>query len=307
MTTKRTIADEAEAAAAEERRLGVTGYDRVSSLLIAMLISVGVSVVLLVALWLSARMVSTPTSPTVTFGRVGEGGGDRRASGGIEIDTPADEPAAGRDKTTSDVAKNLSTLGTAVADNAADLDAVARLGRKGKGKGENGGNGDGKGVGQRDGPVGDPVKKTMWYPRNWELVIPKGNTLEQYARQLDHFHIELGVIMPDNRIVYAYNLAKAKPDRKEIRNPSANEHRFYLVCQNGYLEQAESELLARAGIESEGRPILKFLPPETEQTLARLEREYNGASPKDIRRTRFGIKGSPGAYEFFVSDQPLKR
>ena len=36
------------------------------------------------------------------------------------------------------------------------------------------------------------------------------NTLDAYARQLDFFKIELGVLLPDNKIVYAYNLAKSQ-------------------------------------------------------------------------------------------------
>ncbi|MCE5266666.1 MAG: hypothetical protein LLG00_02105, partial [Planctomycetaceae bacterium] len=195
------------------------------------------------------------------------------------------------------------SLGTAVAANVVELDdpnftAPKRQGAYGSGGGIYGGFGPGRGLGHGPGKPG--------FPRNWELIFQKGGTLETYAQQLDFFKIELGVIMPDNRIVYAYNLRKAKPDKKELK-PAVNEKRFYLILQNGGLAQADEDLLARAGIQTDGRPVLKFLASETEQTLARLEREYKGASPKDIRRTRFGIKGSPGAYEFFVIDQPLKR
>ena len=44
--------------------------------------------------------------------------------------------------------------------------------------------------------------------RNWGFVFRKGKTLNEYARQLDFFDIELGVLMPDNKLVYVTDLAE---------------------------------------------------------------------------------------------------
>ncbi len=198
----------------------------------------------------------------------------------------------------------MASLDTALSTSAAELDdpnlsAPTHMGSYGTGGGIYGGFGDGRGLGHGPGKPG--------LPRHWEVTFQKGATLDLYARQLDFFHIELGVVMPDNRIIYAYNLAKPKPDRREVKNPSVNERRYYLTWRSGGLEQADQELLARAGIDTEGHLILKFLPPETEQDLATKEKSFKGASPKDIAKTRFGVQTAGGGFEFYVIDQPLKR
>ena len=45
----------------------------------------------------------------------GEGGGDGRAAGGSQLDTPSDEPFVGKDKETTDLQQDLTVLGTAAA------------------------------------------------------------------------------------------------------------------------------------------------------------------------------------------------
>ncbi len=293
--------------AQEGRRVAVSPYDRASSMLLAMLISIGVAVSLLFMIWLSNRIhASQPSVPVemAEYREDGEGGGDGRPAGGSQLDAPSDEPFVGTAEKTPDVQQDLNTLGTAVSSNVVELDdpnltAQTHQGSYGTGGGIYGGFGDGRGLGHGPGKPG--------LPRHWEVMFQKGNTLDLYARQLDFFHIELGVVMPDNRIIYASNLSKAKPDRKEITNPSVNEKRYYLTWRSGALQQADEELLARAGIDTEGHLILKFLPPDTERLLADLEKNFRGKSPKDINKTRFGVQAVGDGFQFYVIEQSMKR
>ena len=101
-----------------------------------------------------------------------------------------------------------------------------------------------------------------------------------YARQLDFFKIELGVLQPDNKIIYVFNLTKPKPDTRTVSNPSLNEKRYYLTWRTGEMQQADRDLLAKAGVDSGDRLILKFLPPEVERTWSR----RRGATAESIRR-----------------------
>ena len=48
------------------------------------------------------------------------------------------------------------------------------------------------------------------------------NTLEAYARQLDYFKIELGIILPGNKVICTKNLTKRRPDTYIINNASVN-------------------------------------------------------------------------------------
>ncbi len=299
------MSSKAKAVVVAGRRIEVSLYDRVSSLLLAMLIITGAVAVLLLLLWISSKVSVTQIAVPVEMMEVsedGEGGGDGRAAGGSQLDTPSDEPFVGKDKETVDVQQDLSALGSAVASKVAELDdpefvAPTRHGSFGSGGGIYGGFGPGRGLGHGPGKPG--------WPRHWEVMFSKA-TLDVYAKQLDFFKIELGILQPDNKIIYAYNLAKPKPDTRVVKDPAANEKRYYLTWRNGEMQQADHELLRRAGVDVGDRLILKFLPREVEGNLFVLERDKNGKTPKEIRKTRFGVQAEGAGFKFYVLDQSLR-
>jgi hypothetical protein len=291
----------------EGRRLNVSLYDRASSGLLAMVITVGTVVSLLLMVWLSNRVFRTIKAADVELVEVneeGEGGGDGRATGGSQQFDNVSNDIVGKDRETVDVQESLSVVDNSVAARAAELDdpnlaEPTRHGSFGSGGGLYGGFGDGRGLGHGPGRPG--------YPRHWEITFPKGNTLEAYARQLDFFGIELGIILPDNKIVYAFHLAKPRPDTRVITDPYKNEKRYYLSWRNGDLMKADRELLARAGIQAEDYVVLQFLPKETEKALLILERSYRGTDPKKMGKTRFGIQPAGDGFVFYVLEQTTKR
>jgi hypothetical protein len=135
----------------------------------------------------------------------------------------------------------------------------------------------------------------------WEIHVLEGHTLSSYARQLDFFGIELGVLGDDGLVTYAAGLVEAKPRTR--RGPADQERRYYLSWQEGALRDADEELLGRAGVDARGRIVLKFLPPAVEAALAKLEQEHAAGRAAPVRRTRFGIRAAGSGYEFFVYDQ----
>jgi hypothetical protein len=289
------------------RWLQVSRYDRASSLLLALLVTVGSAAALLFVVWLTGKLVEPPkVAAFPTLLPPFREGGDGRAPGGSQLDTPSNEPVVGHDKKTANVEETLETLDLSPAskiDALDDLDALrdTRHGSKGSGDGTRGGDGPGSGVDPRIAPLEnhDP-------PRHWEVVFSR-STLDAYARELDFFKIELAVLLPDNRIIYAHNLAKSKPDTRVLANPAASENRYYLTWRNGEMQQADRELLARAEVEAGDHLIVKFLPPQTEAQLVQLEKRYAGADPRNIRRTRFGVHADGNAFKFYVLEQSLKR
>jgi hypothetical protein len=301
------VPPKAKAIVVASRRVQVSLYDRVSSMLLALLLSIGLVAGVLFILWLSNKIMTPPAvAVDVEITEVsedGEGGGDGRPAGGSQLDTPSEEPFVGKDKETSDIQQDLSSLGAAVSSKVLELDdpdfvQPKRQGSFGSGGGIYGGFGDGRGMGHGPGKPG--------WPRHWEVMFAK-NTLEDYAKQLQFFGIELGVLQPDNKIVYVFNLTKPKPDSRIVANPAANERRYYLTWRTGEMQQADHELLARAGVDPEDRLILKFLPKEVELNLMALERAQNNVTPKDIRVTRFGVQSDGAGFKFYVVEQVLKR
>lgn len=289
------------------RRMQVSTYDRASSLLLAMLITTGFGATVLFILWLGQHVLIPQVAVPVEITEVnedGEGGGDGRPAGGSQLDTPSDEPVVGSDQETSDIQQDLQMLSSAVDAKSVELDdpelvTPKKQGSFGSGGGIYGGFGDGRGMGHGPGKPG--------WPRHWEVMFTKSG-LDAYAKQLDSFKIELGVLQPDNKIIYAFNLAKAKPDTRVVSNPSKNEPRYYLTWRNGEMQQADRDLLIKAGIDPGTRLIMKFISKELELYLLGIERGFNGLMPREIAKTRFTVvSDGAGGYQFRVLEQIRKR
>jgi len=269
-------------------RLKVSHYDRVSSMLLALVVLLGVVVFVLLVIWLTNRIFLRQAAVAVELLELGSGegplGGGRELAEPIDEEIEAEEPA---------VQQTLAAIADAVALKSVQLDDPAWGGRAGPG--------EGGGPGGRGGGTGSGSGAT----RHWEVRFIKGNTLESYARQLDFFGIELGVLMPGNKVVYAFNLAKRKPDTRTAA--ADQEKRYYLTWRSGGLQEADRELLTRAGISSTGRIILKFLPRKLEIHLAGMEKAHAGRHAENVRKTRFEVRSDgAGRYLFSIVDQSLK-
>jgi hypothetical protein len=266
-------------------RLHTTRYDRVASMLIALLLLIGAIVLILFVTWLSNQIFARQTVVPVQLEQIGTG--DTAFREGNELDAPSTEEIREEtDLREPQVGDTLAAVSDVVAKSASMLDdpSLGRALRPG-GRGARGGSKPGR-------------------PRAWEVSFIKGNTLENYAKQLDHFGIELGVLLPGNKVAYAANLAKAKPDART--GPADAEQRYYLTWRQGELMEADRELLARAGIDSKGKIILKFLPADLERNLAEKEKVYASSRGQEVRKTRFGIRPEGEKFVFYVVEQSYR-
>lgn len=274
--------------------LRVSAYERVTSWIVSLLILVGTCVFVLFVLWMSSRMFATQVAVPVLMQEVGTGEGG--LAGGMELDEPpAEELGLQSDIEEPLLEKTLALVADAVAEKLAQLEDPLLseepvTGRGGStGRGDATGRGTGTGGGRR---------------RHWEVRFPEGNTVDTYARALDFFKIELGVLLPDNRVVYVYNLSKPRPDTRV--GPADQEKRYYLTWRRGTLMEADRELLRRAGVDPGNRLILKFLPPEVEAQLAELERARAGPRYDRVRTTYFAVVPQGSGFRFIVVDQVLR-
>jgi hypothetical protein len=135
----------------------------------------------------------------------------------------------------------------------------------------------------------------------WEIRFAPGTSVEAYARQLDFFKIELGVIGGQQQITYLTNLSNPKPTSRP--GNAAEERRLYLIWQRGAISEVDEQIAARAGVKTGGAVIAHFLPKEVEDELARLEearaKQLNIAK---IGKTVFGIKSSQDRFQFSILD-----
>ena len=142
-------------------------------------------------------------------------------------------------------------------------------------------------------------------PLRWRIQFDDGGSIEDYARQLDYFQIELGILGGDSEVRYCSSLAGSAA----LRTAAASaEERLYFVWQDGARQEADRELLARAGVDGSGKKIMQFFPAATENLLANIEDAYlkrnaPQRSIKGVFRTFFAVVPDGDGYAFVVTRQ----
>jgi hypothetical protein len=283
-------------AASSVGHMEVSNYERVSSMLIALLMIFGFIVLLMLLIWFSSQFsFRRPVVPVTMIDDLGGGG---RGNSTPNSEETLDEvmPDEVQEVQEVNVERTLSEVATAVTAQTMTLDMLP--GKTGFGKGQGNGMGDGRGPG----PGGPGTAKEL---PSWEVRY-NATTIDIYAQQLDFFGIELGVAGGGKTNVdYASNFSRPKPSNRT--GDGSKEGRRYLLWRKGPLAAADKELLKKAGIDSQGRIVLQFVPEPTEKLMATLEMQYaKGRKLQEIRRTVFGVRGTPGKYEFYVLEQDYR-
>ena len=301
----------AKAPSISSQHLRVSGYDRVSSWLVALLVVTGATVGSLLIVYFTRQLiephVTVPVRPVSGGG--GGGGGGGPLGTGNDLEPPGIDEAPLFDQpplqdTLSAVASAVSTRSALLADETIDAamepiqgaglgDSREPGGGGGSGGGYGGGIGSGFGRG-RGGPR-EPQREIRFEPAN----------LREYAQWLDFFGIELGVLGHDNQVHYAYNLSRDKPDVR-VGDP-ADETRLYMNPTESQFAALDRRLAAKAGIADKGRIILQFYPPETQKILFDLEQSRAaGRTPEQIRRTVYRVTRTGDRFQFAVEEQSYR-
>jgi hypothetical protein len=247
---------------------------------------------------------------------VGGGGGspDGTAGSTEAIDVPGADAAAQASNATEESASDLldptvqSTTGavidpTAVAsDDMGDVDTsptmtgngmvstgkrASKFGTGGPALGL-GGHGDGIGREQR-----------------WSIIYPQGQTPDDYAKQLDSLSVELAVPAGPSTLDYVSNFSAATPTRRI--GPVRSDTRLWFLWQSSTRKANDAALLKKAGIDVGDKPIFQFYPKNVEDMLARLEVQFRGRNPGEIKVTRFQLVPQGNSYTLVVVSQETIR
>ncbi len=291
-----TTSSNASAASAPRLKtsLKATTYDKVASWLVALLVLVGITAAALFIIWLTTviifRLVSTPVQMIQYPGRGDHAEGyerDAEPPGLEEVEIEMDQPSleAALDPVTdlaSTVAASYETFET---------DAIASS--KGSGRGDS----------RPPGPEGEGEGVIPPWER-WEIRYSSAN-INEYAKQLDFFKIELGAAGGAKMADYVYNLTSNPPAKRQ--GPGKDEKRVYLTWRTGKLREFDETLISRAGVSTGGRLIMQFIPPPVYDRLHQLEFENSkGRSPKEWLRTIFGVRKSGAGYDYYIIDQTFR-
>ena len=276
--------------------LRVSRYDQVASGLVTTLLVLGVVTLVMFMIWLSSRITwVTPAVPVTVLEDVGGGGSGQVLGSEQQFEEPS--PSEVREAAVGvPVEQSLDSIATVVATKAPEFDAI--YGSPYLGKGEGTGTGDGRGKG----PGGPGTSDGIPAYERWEIRMSAAN-LDEYAKQLDYFKVELGVVGGgSSNVDYVSNLAAARPTVR-VGDPKT-EHRLRFLHRSGELRAGDRQLAAKAGVKTDGRVVFQFYNDATYRSLLALEAARKGNRRiKEVRRTVFGVRPVRGQYEFFVIDQ----
>jgi hypothetical protein len=299
------------------RVFGESPYDRVTSWLMALVVGAAAVVGWLYLIYLTNQgFAARVTSPLQIIDVFGGGGGSPEGTRGSteKIDVPGADPAAFASNNEEDAAdfEEPSVRQTP----AAMLDAVAEAGQNlaevdlgavmpgggpvssGKRASKLGTGGPGLGFGSGDGGV--PAEQ------RWSIVYNPGQTIEEYARQLDALGVELAVVSGPNQLTYVAHFAEANPSKRY--GNGQGDDRLYFLWQGRGRKASDVALLRKAGVEVGEGVLMQFYPKAVEAQLAQLEVRYRGRQPSEIRFTRFGVvPRDDGGYGFkVIAQEPLR-
>jgi hypothetical protein len=299
----------------EPKVLGESPYDQVTSFLMAVVLGA-----ILVVGWLTLVYVcnqayaSRVTSPLQIIEVSGGGGGSPDGTPGSteKVDVAGadaaafasnnEEEAGDFEEPTVQQAPGamldaISEAGETMAE--VDLGAVMPSGgavASGKRASKLGTGGPGVGYGPGDGGVAREQR--------WSIVFNTGQTIEEYARQLDALRIELAVVSSRTQLEFVSNFSSPQPTR---RFGNRSDDRLYFLWQGGGRRGSDIALLKKAGIDVGDKVVLQFYPHDVEEKLAQYEVRYRGRQPAEIRVTRFAVIPSGDTYDFKVIAQESLR
>ena len=148
------------------------------------------------------------------------------------------------------------------------------------------------------------VPRQTSHPERWVFVIDGIRSLEEYARLLQQFGIEVGAFDTTNRFAYLEHVTRARPDFRHATD--ARDERFFTSWKTGSLVDFDAQLFRNAGLESRDNQFVHFFPEQLERALRTQELRATYAAGKrsrDIRRTWFAVERSGQRFRFRVVRQ----
>ena len=279
--------------------LNVTQYDRVSSSMIAIVIGLVVAAIWLGVVWLTNRIPQPDDAAPLELLELAGGEPDGAPDETLEVESPepeTEDPSVAEEvDEQTEITEMLETV-VELSDSAAEqvqqtFDAMAT---------NTGNPGSKQGTGRR--PLGmGPGEGGFPREQRWFTRFSDG-TLDEYAKQLSFFRIELGALTNDGNLHYLTNLTAAKPRVRTVKS-GKGEKRLYMTWRGGSRRKTDLKLFKRAGMNAIGAMILHFYPPKLEAKLAQLEKKYRNRSVDQIRRTYFVVRDAGKGYQFIVTKQ----
>jgi len=279
--------------------LQIPPNEKIASMLIAMVIFVTVLVAALFIVWLTYQ-IFRPVQTVPMLIPKAKGGADDAFGNNDDLTPPGvEEVPELAPPTLEDTRQRLMDIVGSVS---AELDNPS-LNREGVSGGQGLG-GRGSDEGRGDGGDLDAIPR---YQR-WKIRF-MAKTLDDYAKQLDHFKIELAVARGrGDEIAYARGFTKGKPVTRT--GSRAFEKRSRFEWESGGLREFDRQLLDSAGVAiGASDRWMQYYDKDELQKMDEMEKiayEAAGHSLVEVLRTVFRVRRAGGGYEFYVASQTFR-
>jgi hypothetical protein len=300
---------------AEPRVRGESKYDKVTSFLMAVVLSAMLVVGWLALVYASNQAYASRVTAPLQIIEVGGGGGSPEGTAGstekIDVAGADAAPMASNNPEQAADFEEPSVEHTP----GAMLDTVAEAGQalaevdlgpsmpnggqvaSGKRASKLGSGGPGLGFGPGDGGVAREQR--------WSIIYNTRQDAEEYARQLDALGVELAVVHGTDQLLYVSHFSDPTPTKRF--GTGRSDHRLYFLWQGRGRKASDLALFRKAGEEIGDENVFQFYSAGAEQRLAELEVKYKGRNPGEIRVTRFQVVAKGGSYDFEVVAQETLR
>lgn len=275
----------------QKYQLTVNAYDRTASLIVALLVLVGCTVLGMAVVFFTGKFVHTiepiPVVPVeATSSTANQGLADEPEPPGIE-DAP--------DLTEPQLQDTLESLTNAISDRVVLLSDELIDAEKEAGKGK------GLGDARMAGPGGDGVVERVPRWQRWKIRFQPESPAE-FARWLDYYNIEIGVLGRDNLVHYGSDFTQSVPKVKT--GEPVKETRGYTSAADGPMPSLTMDMARKADVAKNGTIVLLFYPFEVESVLWTLENKYSGGRDVNtIRETVFTVVREGKDFKFEVLEQ----
>src|SRR5687768_9139815 len=203
----------------------VSAYDRAAGLLIATIVLLGVCVVVLLFAFLAGQFAPRRERTVPVVVHEGTGGDPTSVdTSGMLLDVPATDAISKETNIPLEsFQETIESVDRLVKTRQSDIIELMALEPTVPTRSTGSGNAPAAGTG---GGAGGIARR-----RRWEIHYGAGASLEEYARQLDFFKIELAAVSGDGTATYARDLSQ--PSATIDRSRTGPEHRLTMVWQAG--------------------------------------------------------------------------
>lgn len=270
---------------------GVSSYDRLSAILIAMITIIGFMTTILFLIWLTTDVDYTAPTQGAEIIDVGETG-DEAPEGfeddvfepGVEefpeIDTPQLAQAI---EAVTDAVSSVRATSEKLSGDAAEMGKGKEFGSREGGPGGGGG-------------IGVPEHK------RWKINY-EAPDIETYKRQLSFFDIDVGVVRRTEDDVFRVKDPAGKA--QVVKSSRAKEKSLYFAHIKPRMMRWDRKIAGDSGVNTDDANLIQFYPEKARARIRQQEAKFLDKDQRllqDIRQTVIKLVAVSNGFDFVVED-----